>query len=93
MREAARKRMDKAQRRRMHRELGEALLDSAGEQVRGRLEAGLHLVSGGDESRGADIWACAARTALQDSGAADDTALAVRALGARAGGLRKAESR
>ncbi|HMJ15351.1 MAG TPA: AAA family ATPase, partial [Polyangiaceae bacterium] len=80
MREAVIRRMDAEQRRTMHHTLGEALLSVAGDTPRTLLEAGLHLLNAGEETRGADLLAVAGRKAMAGARAADDAALAVRAL-------------
>ena len=49
--------MDDARSRHNHRRLGEAFAQLAGDKPRLRIEAGWHLIEGGDEERGADLIA------------------------------------
>ena len=49
--------MDDARREQNHRRLGEAFAQLAGDNAVLRLEAGWHLIKGGDEVRGADMIA------------------------------------
>jgi hypothetical protein len=49
--------MDDARLRHNHRRLGEAFAKLAGDRPRLRIEAGWHLIEGGDEERGADLIA------------------------------------
>ena len=56
--------MDDARRRQNHLRLGEAFAHLAGESARLRIEAGWHLIEGGDEERGADLIAATTHDAV-----------------------------
>jgi hypothetical protein len=56
--------MDDARRRQNHLRLGEAFAHLAGDNARLRIEAGWHLIEGGDEERGADLIAATTHDAV-----------------------------
>jgi hypothetical protein len=58
-------RLDGASRRQRHLRAAEALLRGEGDDLAPRMEAGWHLLHGGDERRGADLLADTARAYLQ----------------------------
>jgi hypothetical protein len=64
-------------RRTLHLELGEALVRAGGARAFDSITAGWHLLRGGDENRGADLLASAARRLLLET---DDVQAAVPAL-------------
>ena len=75
LREAIRGGIDEVDRERHHRRLGEVFVHMAGQAEDGnpalQLQAGWHLIQGGDEVRGADTIAAVTRQALTGSLVAD----------------------
>jgi hypothetical protein len=70
-----------ARRSAMHRQVAEVLLATAGSDVRVQLEAGWHLLHGGERSRGAELLAELARKLVTDVDVVEsDPRLLVRAL-------------
>lgn len=78
--------IDDERKRRLHRQMGRFLLASEALEVNARLDAGWHLLHGGDETRGADLLAQAGTELCYEN---DELAAAVPALQAALGVFRK----
>ncbi|HEX7480594.1 MAG TPA: protein kinase [Polyangiales bacterium] len=76
--------------RRLHRQMGRVLLASEALEVNARLDAGWHLLNGGDETQGADLLAQAGIELCYQN---DELAAAVPALQAALGVFRKEQRR
>ncbi len=67
LRDAASRRLQEREREQLHGSMGRFLIERAGERVNLRLEAGFHLLHGGERGRGADILADAGLELIYDS--------------------------
>jgi hypothetical protein len=79
LREAVLGQMDDARRRALHLQLADELL-AAPPQIGRSVEAAMHLLHAGEETRGADLIASAGRAYVRDGTAYDATPRVVRAL-------------
>ncbi len=78
--------IDDERKRRLHRQMGRFLLASEALEVNARLDAGWHLLNGGDETQGANLLAQAGTELCYEN---DELAAAVPALQAALGVFRK----
>lgn len=80
MRSAVLRRIDAAERQRMHLTLGEALMRSGDGDARSRLEAVRHLIAGGSEARAAAVLAKMGLKSLRENELGDEPELVMRTL-------------